>query len=277
MYFLGWNPTIALRILFCVTRYGASGGRVHFLLRVFDSLLVGCVGVGRRQRQLATWRTFKKVDKANRYGASGCRRGSQLSATAGEEGRLFSGIAHNAATGGRERAIWSDDGGGRFRRRRAKSTEKRKGMDGRGEKRMRATAPSLPIRCGASAYGPAVAAASRRRRLWQLSPGEPRWMRSAPLGGRIVVWGHGWRNAVLPHCYVHFKSTGLLVDGMNLQKIKLNSVTRDLKSTHLSLSPAPPPLSFPSLPNGVQCELLLLLSENGASRSIARQPPCSLA
>ena len=81
-----------------------------------------------------------------------------------EEGRLFSGIAHNAAAGGRERAIWSD-GGGRFRRRRrAKSTEKR----------MRATAPSLapyPMR----RVRPAVAAASRRRRrrrLWQLSPGE---------------------------------------------------------------------------------------------------------
>ena len=100
MYFLGWNPTIALRILFCVTRHGAESISFYVYSIRFWSAASG----QRRRRHLATWRTFKKVDKANRYGArSGCRRGSQLSATASEEGRLFSGIAHNAAAGGRER------------------------------------------------------------------------------------------------------------------------------------------------------------------------------
>ena len=171
--------------------------RVHFLLRVFDSLLVGCVGVG-RQRQLATWRTFKKVDKANRYGArSGCRRGSQLSATA-RRGDCFPALhitpplEEGREPSGRTEAVDFVVVVQRARR----------------SECGRLRPPSLPIRCGASAPPlppPVAAAASGSSR----QANEPRWMRSAPLGGRIVVWGHGWRNAVLLHCCVHFKSIGL--------------------------------------------------------------------
>ena len=100
-----------------------------------------------------SWRPFKKVDKANRYAAATAaadadgRHYSALSPTTLNncEGRLFSGIGHNAATaagvGGREPS-------GRRRRRSISSSaylqrvrrEGRKEEGGRGRRRMRATA-----------------------------------------------------------------------------------------------------------------------------------------
>ena len=162
--------------MFCVTRYGASGGRVHFLLRVFDSLLVGCVGVGRLQRQLATWRPFKKVDKANRYGARG-GEGANSRQLRARRGDCFSALhitphrtplleeGRESHLVGRRRSISSSS---------SSSCKEHGEEEGKGRARGEANAGDrsfLPIRCGASAY-PAVAAASRRRRLWQLSPGE---------------------------------------------------------------------------------------------------------
>ena len=160
MYFLGWNPTIALRILFCVTRHGAESISFYVYSIRFWSAASGSGGgggswrLGERLKKL-----IKRIDMERGAAAGEGANSRQLRARRGdcfpalhitpplEEGREPSGRT---------------DGGGRFRRRRAKSTEKR----------MRATAPSLapyPMR----RVRPAVAAASRRRRrLWQLSPGE---------------------------------------------------------------------------------------------------------